>query len=378
MTLLSETILSETIQKICACAKLAQDKYLNDEKEKEKEYANYTKEFEKLLGSKISNIDPEKQKIINEIIRTVFMAYDDMTEGPQKLALYIKELVTQLEADPNYLQDWSIQSVIDAFVDPQDKTYSDIDPSLEKYVNDIENEMDEVIKLYNQKSAASREDHIQDSGLLNDGDDADADLVLLNEDPQALNGKRENTNLSHDRVSLVSETSGLTSEDASFSSENEVTTEFLAEFSKKFNEIIRRFKAGFVTQRFLATDRQALNDSMNHVIGVLENSYEICFNKTVSTKSLDDFDSLVESIINNWNYTKDKDKIVSTKSLDNFDGLAKFITHYWTDADDKKLMSTALATQAFAELKLNLMNLTKDTREDERLNPPSSSSSLRS
>jgi hypothetical protein len=297
-----------------------------------------------------------------------------MTEGPKKLALYIEQLVAQLQADPNYLQHWSITSVIDAFVDHQDKTYSSY-PPLEEYVNHIEKEMDEA-KVYTQKSAASKED--KNSGLLDD-DDANENIVvedlvrLLNEAPQALNDQTENTHVSHDPVSLVSEKSDLTSEDASFSSENEVTPEIVTEFYEKFNDIIRIFKAGFVTQRFLDTDRQALHSTMKHVIAVLKESYKICFNETVSTKSLDEFDKLVESIIDHWDYAYNTDKIVSTKSLDEFDSLVGSITDYWTDANGKKLMNTAIATKAFTELKVNLKKLTEDTRKDPRLNPPSSS-----
>ena len=329
------TLLSEKIQQICNCAQLAQENYLEDKSA----YDNYTKAFAELLSAQISNIDPEKQKIIDEIVKTVFIAYDDMTEGQKKLALYIEQLVTQLQADPNYLQDWSITSVIEAFVDHQDKTYSGYPPPLEEYVNNIEKEL----------------------------------VRSLNEDPQALNDQPKNTNVSQDPVSLGSEKPDPTSEDASFSSENEVTPEFVTEFSKKFNDIIRIFKAGFVTQRFLDTDRQALHSTMNHVIANLNELYGIYFNKTVSTKSLDEFDISVESIIDHWDYTYNQDKTVSTKSLDNFDSLVESITDYWTNANDKKLMSTALATKAFTELKVNLTKLTEETRKDPRLNPSSSS-----
>jgi len=357
--------LSEKIQDICTYANQAQNEFHPDKPE----YHKYTQAFSELLRSKTSHIDPEKQEIIDEIVSIVFIAYDDMTEGPKKLALYIKNLVTQLEADPNYLRHWSIQSVIDAFVDPQDLTSSDSYLPLEEYVSQIGNELDEEINRYNQKSA----DYIPDSGLLDD-EDADEDLErFLNEDTQALNAQPENlssdsvpnspkmirtasqdsdhtstesASVNRDQASPFSEMSSNASADVSFSSENEVSAEFLAEFSIKFDAIIKKFRAKFDIEPILGTDRETLHTTTKHVINTLIESYKICFDKTVSTETLAEFDTLTQSIINHWSYAND------------------------TDLSE---MSTAIATQAFAKLELSLMRLTEETRQDERLNPPRAS-----
>lgn len=366
--------LAEKIHEICTYATLAQNEVNADKPD----YHHYTQAFSALLRSQATEMDAENQQTIAEIVRTVFITYDDMTVSQEKLALYIENLVTQIQADPNYLQHWSLQSLIDAFVHSQDlisdsdSSYSDLD----EFVSNMEEELDEAIRLYDQKSSASTEDNIQDSGLLDDDDDAgilDQEMEkILSLSTTAKQAAREemglydkirdteptlrNPSWEADNTSLTSHETESTSDnnsvdtphsvsDLSQLSENEEKNTLILEaFSDKFHAII----GGFQLTKIENKDQGAVKTATLDVLNNLQRLYNAYFNPRngITSDALAEFDNASQAIINHWSYSTDQ-----------------------TLSDN----STMLITQSFTKLKINLLKLTDEIRHDERLNPPSTS-----
>lgn len=362
--------LAETIQKICDYATQAQQEVFERDKPA---YAQYTETFSALLNQYIPNGDARHQAIIEEIVNSVFHVYTEIDGNPEKLAAYLKDLMLQLENDPNELQHWSIQSVIDTFVDAPDKEATQ---SIDEYQKSIETELDEALNLYHQKSEINQEIQVENGDLSDDEDtdlldeemsklfhlsfadmEAESTAYDLNRFAYVAQEKPDTKSETSDNVTTVASESEdnlserehslpetrLPSEDVSDTEDNEENMIFLTDFSEKLGAIIRDFQETFANETMPTADHKTLKTVVTRVANQLVTLHQACFVTTVTAENLNAFDSAAQKMIHHWDYQEEAN--VSYRSK-------------------------ALVTQAFSKLLLQLLKFTAEARNN--LSPPTS------
>ena len=328
--------ISTQISEICQFANRAtqEDRY-------QTAYPQYIAAFEALLRPLVSNRDATNQEHIRELVKVVFMVYDDMLDAPEQITLqtdkliqYINTLVSQLQQDPNYLRHWSLQDTIDALLQT-DRLESDPEISTQPIDDLIEssiNELDAILAMDYQKSELLTE---------NDVDDEDPDEPLDQAELERAMSKLFQDLDTHAAKShplyekTDSEVSSEFSDTPSHATEEEIA--YNLEFSKQFHLLITKFQDQPITKPLQGQDRIDLETTTDHITRNILDLYKTCFKQGVTEENLSQFEQGAQSIINNWSY--------------------------WSE-QDLSATSAPLIAQSFAKLTMNLLKLTEDTRRN--------------
>jgi hypothetical protein len=328
------------IKNICSYAKQAQQEVNMDKPY----YQKYVQTFTKLLINQIPEMDTEKKDIIAYIVDLVYTAYDDMSNDTEKLAAYIETLVIHLQDNPNYLQHWSVQSIIDSLVDPEllKTPPTAIDQSIEEYVQGLEAEMDEAVRLEHEQTTAMLE-RIRTVNDLLDQEDEDRPVPESFESMHAAVGptqwdesiehyqhllaslfkhisidedKEQQSNLSDhsldlsDHISEWDGTSLTTSpDDRSEKSDGSIlslpaedSSPEAEEFAENLDKIIQEFLANLFSKKIKAKNIVPVEKAAYHVIHNLVSLYAACFQEKFSPETLQNFEKGADPIIKGWAY----------------------------------------------------------------------------
>lgn len=308
---------SQQITDICRYATLA----VHDSELYGKFYKKYTHLFEDLLNTITPADNPELRQSIHEIVTAIYSVHEMMLDDPEqdqiqteKLQNYIEYLIARVQADSNYIKNWTMQSILDELftIKRLKKSHETEEELIENSTLELESMLEEMLMLEKQKSDLLTENDIDDpEDDDNLSQEMDAVLHFPLEDRQAMSPvssdeyKSDTTTVADDKS--TNRSSPTNSFDSETSEQNNLSETLFVELAEKFHKIMANFQAQIYPDHLKNRDKKILENMNDKIARNMMDLYKHCFQKGITPEALTEFATASQSMIANSSHWKEKD-----------------------------------------------------------------------
>ena len=224
----------------------------------------------------------------------------------ERLKNYIESFIQHVQNHPGYLQQWTMQSILDALFNAQSETLGE---SVDEFIENSIAEIEAQLVMEEQKFALLTE---EDSDDPNDDDHANEEMENVFKYPFA-DMRIEKKTDTPDNTRVDTESLRRSSSNASVSSEQSTNTAAsFIELSEKFHNTMSQFQNQTLPKGIDKHGKKILETNIDQITRNMFDLYENCFQNGITQESINTFEKAFQSIISNWSYWSEKELSASS------------------------------------------------------------------